>query len=194
MIAIVKYNAGNIMSVKNAVERLGYECIITDDPHEIISADKVILPGVGEAGSAMKHLRERGLDEVIRNLRQPVLGICLGLQLLCKYSEEGDTECLGVFDAVVKKLPPGDKVPHMGWNRVNQTQSSKLFEEIKDGEHFYFANSFYVPVNEQTTSTCNYGVDFAASMEKENYYGVQFHPEKSGQAGIQLIKNFVELC
>lgn len=192
MIAIVRYNAGNIRSVQNAVERLGFKCIITDNPVEIRTSDKVILPGVGEAGSAMKHLKERDLDDVIRNLKQPVLGICLGLQLLCKYSEEGDTECLGIYDTVVKKLPPGDKVPHMGWNNFS-TVSGRLLEGIKPEDDVYYVHSFCTDINADTDAEAFYIIPFSASMHKDNFWATQFHPEKSAAAGDRIMKNFLQL-
>ena len=192
MIAIVRYNAGNIRSVRNAVERAGYKCIITDDPVEIKTADKVILPGVGEAGSAMKHLKERGLDDVIRNLKQPVLGICLGLQLLCKYSEEGDTECLGIYDTIVKKLPPGDKVPHMGWNNFRSV-SGRLLEGIKPDDDVYYIHSFCTDINADTDAEAFYIIPFSAAMHKGNFWATQFHPEKSATAGDRIMKNFLQL-
>jgi len=192
MIAIVKYNAGNIRSVQNAVERLGYECTITDDPAEIRKAGKVILPGVGEASSAMKHLRERGLDEVIKNLTQPVLGICLGLQLMCTHSEEGDTEGLGIFNAAVKKLPPLGKVPHMGWNDF-RTVSGRLLEGIKPGDDVYYVHCYCAAINGFTTAEAFYLIPFSAAMEKDNFFATQFHPEKSATTGNRIMKNFLEL-
>jgi imidazole glycerol-phosphate synthase subunit HisH len=192
MIAIVKYNAGNIRSVSNAVERLGYECIITDDRDEISNAGKVILPGVGEAGSAMKHLKERGLDQVIKNLTQPVLGICLGLQLMCSHSEEGDTECLGIFDARVKKLLPPGKVPHMGWNDFISVSGS-LLKGIKTGDDVYYVHSYCTGINRYTTAGSFYIIPFSAAMEKDNFFGTQFHPEKSAVPGDIIMKNFLEL-
>jgi glutamine amidotransferase len=192
MIAIVKYNAGNIRSVQNAVERLGYKCTITDDPEEISKAEKVIMPGVGEAGSAMKHLRGLGLDQVIKNLKQPVLGICLGLQLLCNYSEEGDTECIGIFDTNVKKLPPLDKVPHMGWNNFSSLSGS-LLEGVKAGDNVYYVHSYCTAINKYTTAGTFYIIHFSAAMEKDNYFAAQFHPEKSAGPGDRIMKNFLEL-
>jgi imidazole glycerol-phosphate synthase subunit HisH len=192
MIAIVKYNAGNITSVKNAVERLGYYCIVTDDETILKQAEKVIFPGVGEASSAMTYLKEKGLDEVIKNLTQPVLGICLGQQLLCQFSEEGNTECLGIFDATVKKFEPKLKVPHMGWNTVSAVHS-ELYNKISSGEDFYFVHSYYAEISKETTAICDYIVPFSASMQKDNYYATQFHPEKSSSIGEQILLNFLQL-
>jgi len=192
MIAIVKYNAGNIRSVLNSVERLKYECTITEDPDEIRSAEKVILPGVGEAGSAMKHLKERGLDEVIKNLKQPVLGICLGLQLMCNYSEEGNTECLGIFDTIVKKLPPLDKVPHMGWNNFKSV-SGKLLQGIRPEDDVYYVHSYCTAINKYSTAEVFYIIPFSAAMEKDNFFATQFHPEKSAGAGDRIMSNFLSL-
>jgi glutamine amidotransferase len=192
MIAIVKYNAGNIRSVSNSVEKLGYDCIITDDPDEIRKAEKVILPGVGEAGSAMKHLKERGLDEVIKKLSQPVLGICLGLQLMCTRSEEGDTECLGIFDTGVKKLPPLNKVPHMGWNDFKSV-SGRLLEGIKTSDDVYYVHSYCTGINRYTTAESYYIIPFSAAMEKDNFFATQFHPEKSAEPGNIIMKNFLKL-
>ncbi|GEC79569.1 imidazole glycerol phosphate synthase subunit HisH [Flavobacterium aquatile] len=192
MIAIVKYNAGNITSVKNAVERLGYSCIVTDDEAILKQAEKVIFPGVGEASSAMKYLKEKGLDEVIKNLTQPVLGICLGQQLLCQFSEEGNTECLGIFNATVKKFEPKLKVPHMGWNTISQL-NSELYSGISADENFYFVHSFYAEISQETTAVCDYIVPFSASMQKDNFYATQFHPEKSSSVGEQLLLNFLKL-
>ncbi|MEM0542206.1 imidazole glycerol phosphate synthase subunit HisH [Flavobacterium sp. j3] len=192
MIAIVKYNAGNILSVKNAIERLGYSSIVTDDETILKLAEKVIFPGVGEASSAMKYLKEKGLDEVIKNLTQPVLGICLGQQLLCKFSEEGNTECLGVFDTTVKKFEPKLKVPHIGWNNISKL-NSELFEGIASDENFYFVHSFYAEICQETTAVCDYIVPFSASMQKDNFYATQFHPEKSSSEGERLLLNFLKL-
>lgn len=192
MIAIVKYNAGNIQSVKNAVERLGFSCVVTDDKTILKSAEKVIFPGVGEASSAMKYLKERKLDEVIKNLKQPVLGICLGQQLMCHFSEEGKTECLGIFDANVKKFQAKEKVPHMGWNNLTD-RNSDLFNGIANDVDFYFVHSFYAELSENTTSICDYIIPFSASMQKNNFYATQFHPEKSSKIGEQLLLNFLKM-
>jgi glutamine amidotransferase len=192
MIAIVKYNAGNISSVKNAVERLGYSCIVTDDKIFLQQAEKVIFPGVGEASSAMKYLKEKELDEVIKNLKQPVLGICLGQQLLCQFSEEGNTQCLGIFEASVKKFEPKLKVPHMGWNTISGL-NSELYKAISADEDFYFVHSYYAEICQETTAVCDYIIPFSASMQKDNFYATQFHPEKSSSAGEQLLLNFLKL-
>jgi len=192
MIAIVKYNAGNIISVKNAVERLGYSCIVTDDEKILKSAEKVIFPGVGEASSAMRYLKEKGLNQVIKNLTQPVLGICLGQQLLCQFSEEGNTNCLGIFRANVKKFEPKLKVPHMGWNTISNAKST-LYNRISGTEDFYFVHSYYAEISEETTAICEYIIPFSASMQKDNFYATQFHPEKSSRPGEQLLQNFLKL-
>ncbi|MEM6524300.1 MAG: imidazole glycerol phosphate synthase subunit HisH [Bacteroidota bacterium] len=191
-IAIIKYNAGNTQSVIFALNRLGIEPVLTRDFDTIKTADKVIFPGVGEAHSTMKHLKELKLDQLIPNLRQPVLGICLGQQLMCKHSEENNTECLGIFDQEVKKFIPSNrkKVPHMGWNNLLDTKGS-LMEGIEDD--VYFVHSYYVPVNEATVATTEYITPFSAAMHKHNFYAVQFHPEKSGKPGQQILQNFVEL-
>lgn len=192
MIAILKYNAGNVQSVENAIQRLGYETVVTDDVEMLKSADKVIFPGVGEASSAMAYLVERGLDKVIRELKQPVLGICLGMQLLCSFSEEGNVEGIGVFDNEVKLFPPYDIVPHMGWNDFILLEGS-LFEGINESEDFYFVHSYYATLDKNTIAVNNYILPFSAALQKDNFYAVQFHPEKSGKAGEQLLKNFLEL-
>ena len=192
MIAIVKYNAGNIQSVKNAVERLGFSCVVTDDETILKSAGKVIFPGVGEASSAMNYLSERKLDKVIKNLTQPVLGICLGQQLLCNFSEEGSTKCLGIFDVNVKKFEAKLKVPHMGWNNL-RSRNSELFNKIGDDVDFYFVHSYYAEIAENTTSICDYSIPFSASMQKDNFYATQFHPEKSSKVGEQVLLNFLQL-
>ena len=192
MIAIIKYNAGNIQSVKNAVERLGFSCIVTDDEQELKSAEKVIFPGVGEASSAMKYLKERKLDEIIKNLKQPVLGICLGQQLLCNFSEEGSTKCLGIFDVNVRKFEAKEKVPHMGWNNLSN-RNSDLFKGIPVDADFYFVHSYYAEVGENTTSICDYINLLSATMQKDNFFATQFHPEKSSKIGEQLLLNFLQL-
>ncbi|MEC4117442.1 imidazole glycerol phosphate synthase subunit HisH [Myroides phaeus] len=192
MIAILKYNAGNIQSVENAVQRLGYQTIVTDDINELNAADKVIFPGVGEASSAMAYLKERQLDEVIKQLKQPVLGICLGMQLLCQFTEEGNTQGIGVFDNKVRLFPSTDIVPHMGWNDCNTLQGL-LFQGIQEGADFYFVHSYCAEVNENTIATTNYILPFSAALQKDNFYAVQFHPEKSATIGNQLLKNFLKL-
>jgi imidazole glycerol-phosphate synthase subunit HisH len=192
MIAILKYNAGNIKSVKNALTRLGYKSIITDDPHDLKQADKVILPGVGEAGSAMQYLSERGLDKLLLSLEQPVLGICLGLQLMCRHSEEGDTRCLGIFDTAVKLFPPVDKIPHMGWNNF-LTVKGALFNGISLSDDVYYVHSYYSEISSCTSATCDYIVPFSTAMQKDNFFATQFHPEKSALIGEKILKNFLEL-
>jgi glutamine amidotransferase len=192
MIAIVKYNAGNIKSVQNSLNRLGYKSIITDNPDELKSADKVIFPGVGEAGSAIQYLRERGLDQTIVSLSQPVLGICLGLQLMCRHSEERDTKCLGIFDADVKLFPPVDKIPHMGWNNC-LTLKGDLFKGISVNDDLYYVHSYYAEISSCTLATCDYILPFSAAMQKGNFYATQFHPEKSAEKGEKILKNFLEL-
>lgn len=192
MIAIVKYNAGNIRSVKNALDRIGVDSILTDDPEQLRSAEKVIFPGVGEAKSAMNYLKERKLDELLISLKQPFLGICLGMQLMCSYSEERDTDCLGIFDEKVKKFPPKGLVPHMGWNNFNIVEGP-LFEGISTVENMYFVHSYYVEVGNDTIGETDYLIPFTSAMHKDNFYGVQFHPEKSADSGKKLIENFLKL-
>ena len=192
MIAIIRYNAGNIKSVQNAVKRLGYESIITDDPLDLKKAEKVIFPGVGEAGSAMQYLRERGLDNTIKSLVQPVLGICLGLQLMCRFSEEADTQCLGIFDTDVRLFPPVDKIPHMGWNNF-LTLRGELFKNISPDDDVYYVHSYYAEISSCTSATCDYILPFSASMTRDNFYATQFHPEKSAAVGEKILRNFLEL-
>lgn len=192
MIAIIKYNAGNISSVRNALARLGYESVLTDNENEILSAEKVIFPGVGEASSAMKYLIERELDKTILSVKKPILGICLGLQLMCESSEEGNTKCLSIFNASVKKFPATEKVPHMGWNNFSDVKGS-LFEGINPDNDVYYVHSYYAEICQQTIATCNYIQPFSAAMQKSNFYATQFHPEKSADIGAQLLKNFLSL-
>ena len=198
-IAIVKYNAGNIYSVVNALKRLGIDPLLTDNPEELRRADKVLFPGQGEARGAMDYLRQRGLDQVIRQLTQPVLGICIGQQLLCRHSEEGDTDCIGVFDSPVLRFRPhshADKVPAMGWNRIGQLKS-KLMEGLTaaDGTdpYVYFVHSYYVPLCEHTIATADYILPYSAALNKDNVYATQFHPEKSGDTGERILENFIKL-
>lgn len=191
-IVIIKYNAGNIRSVDFALQRMGVHAEITDDHKLIRAADKVIFPGVGEAATTMKYLSEHGLDILLKELQQPVLGICLGQQLMCRVSGEGDTQCIGIFDQPVLKFPPEEKVPHMGWNRLLQP-SGDLFRGVSEGEYVYFVHSYYVPVCSDTAAVCNYIRDFSASMQKDNFYATQFHPEKSGVTGQKILENFISL-
>ncbi|KAB6140338.1 imidazole glycerol phosphate synthase subunit HisH [Bacteroides xylanisolvens] len=194
-VAVVKYNAGNIRSVDYALKRLGVEAVITADKEELQSADKVIFPGVGEAETTMNHLKATGLDKLIKNLRQPVFGICLGMQLMCRYSEEGEVDCLNIFDVDVKRFVPQkheDKVPHMGWNTIGKT-NSKLFEGFTEEEFVYFVHSFYVPVCDFTAATTDYIHPFSAALHKDNFYATQFHPEKSGKTGEKILTNFLNL-
>jgi imidazole glycerol-phosphate synthase subunit HisH len=192
MIALIDYNGGNTLSVQNALNRLGYKSIVTANIEEIQKADKVIFPGVGEASSAMKSLEDKGINECLQSLIQPVLGICLGMQLMCKSSEEGNTKGLGIFNTEVKRFPNSLKVPHMGWNSLEQVDSL-LCKGIEPNEDFYFVHSYYAEQNEKSTGLCNYILPFAAILEKDNFYGVQFHPEKSGKAGAQVLQNFLKL-
>jgi glutamine amidotransferase len=197
-IVIIKYNAGNIESVNNALNRLGVDAEITADHNKIKSAGKVIFPGVGEASTTMNYLRKHGLDELIISLRQPVLGICLGLQLMCSHSEEGDTKCLGIFDEPVKRFipKPGEeyvtKVPHMGWNALTEVKGD-LFPEKMKGEYVYFVHSYYAGLGEHTAAITDYIVPFSAALQKDNFYATQFHPEKSGKVGAAILKNFLEI-
>jgi glutamine amidotransferase len=197
-VAIIKYNAGNIQSVTFALERIGIHPIVTDNPDEILSADKIIFPGVGEASSAMSYLRNNNLDKLIVSLKQPTLGICLGMQLMCNHSEEGNTNCLGIFDSSVKKFDferqQKDmlKIPQIGWNTIYNL-NSKIFSTIKENEYMYFVHSYYVEKSNDMIATTNYGIEYSSALQKNNFYAVQFHPEKSSDAGQQLLKNFIEL-
>jgi glutamine amidotransferase len=193
-VAIVKYNAGNIYSVVNALRRMGIEPTLTDDPELLSKANRVLFPGQGEARGAMEYLKARRLDEVIRDLKQPVFGICVGQQLLCSHSEEGDVDCIGIFDAEVKRFKPErheDKVPCMGWNKLYDTKSP-LMDGIEGG-YVYFVHSYYVPLCADTIATADYILPYSASMHKNNFYACQFHPEKSGRTGERIIRNFLEL-
>ncbi len=196
-VAIVKYNAGNIYSVVHALKRLGVEPILTDDASELRSADKVLFPGQGEASQAMGYLRAHGLDNVIRSLTQPVLGICIGQQLLCRHSEEGDTDCLGIFPVDVLRFRPQrheDKVPHMGWNELKiENVGNGLFRGLQDRDYVYFVHSYYVPLCAETIATTDYILPFSAALHKDNFYSTQFHPEKSGAVGEQILRNFLNL-
>jgi glutamine amidotransferase len=193
---IIKYNAGNIRSVLFALERLGVEGVVTDDPEEIRGADKVIFPGVGEASTAMRYLKERKLDQLITGLQQPVLGICLGMQLMCKYSEENDTPCMGIFDVDVKKFTsPVDnllKIPQIGWNNITGLYST-MFEHVPENSYMYFVHSYYVALGADTVATTNYVINYSAALQKDNFYAVQFHPEKSATEGAKILENFLKL-
>lgn len=194
-IAVIKYNAGNIFSVECALQRIGANAIITDNKDIIMHADKVIFPGVGEASSAMQYLRENELDTLIKSLTQPVLGICIGQQLLCSHSEEGDVDCIGIFDAQVKRFISNndtDKIPHMGWNTIN-VNPNRLIPQSLDSKYVYYVHSYYVPVNEHTIATTDYIHPFSAALHKDNFYATQFHPEKSGDIGETILKSFLEL-
>jgi len=192
MISILKYNAGNAKSVYNAVNRLGYKALITDDIEILQNSDKVIFPGVGRASSAMKYLQNKGLDVLIKNLTQPVLGICLGQQLLCKSSEEGDIKCLGIFDSLVKKFPSKDIIPHMGWNVISSMKSD-IFRDMRENVDVYFVHSYYCEISNDTSSISNYIIPFSASFQKNNFYGTQFHPEKSASIGEKILANFLNI-
>ncbi len=194
-IAIIKYNAGNIRSVDYGLKRLGVNAIITADKETLLSADKIIFPGVGEAETTMRHLKREGLDTLIKELRQPVLGICLGMQVMCRYSEEGSIDCLNIFDTDVKLFKPTDayeKVPHMGWNTLDKLKTD-LFAGFSQDEYVYFVHSYYVPVSEFTAAETNYILPFSAALHKDNFYATQFHPEKSGLVGERILKNFLDL-
>lgn len=197
-VAIIKYNAGNIMSVDFALQRLGIEANVTADPDEIRSADRVIFPGVGEASTTMAYLRDHKMDQLIRDLKQPVLGICLGLQLMCSHSEEGDVKCLGIFPEKVKKFVPEPgmesilKVPHMGWNSITGLRSD-IFDETLENQYFYFVHSYYAATGVNTAAKCSYMLPFSAALQKDNFYATQFHPEKSGKVGARILENFIKM-
>lgn len=192
-VAIVKYNAGNVESVKNALNRLNIEPIISDAVETLQTADKVIFPGVGEASTAMNYLRERKLDQIIKSLAQPVLGICLGMQLLCKYSEENETDCLGVLPNNVRKFDSDElKVPQIGWNNIFNLKGT-LFNDIDENSYLYFVHGYYVESSFATTASANYGVNFSCAIEHRNFYAVQFHPEKSGKVGAKILENFLKI-
>ena len=195
-VAIIKYNAGNIYSVYCAVTRLGAEAVITDDVEEIKAADKVIFPGVGEARAAMEYLNEKGLSDVIRGLKQPVLGICIGMQLMCRHSEEGDVDCLGIFDVTVVRFNPSDKamkVPQVGWNQITDFAGCPLYKDVKEGDYVYYVHSYHVPVCDWTIAQTEYVHHYSASLHKDNFWATQFHPEKSGSVGEQIIANFLKM-
>ena len=191
-IVIINYGAGNIQSIMFAIERLGYKAVLSNNPDEIKSADKVIFPGVGEASYAMKMLQESGLNTLIPTLKQPVFGICLGMQLMCNYSEEGDTKGLGIFDVDVVKFTSKVKVPQMGWNNIYNLKSD-LFKGIAENEYMYLVHSFYAPLCAETIATTNYELEYSSALENDNFYGTQFHPEKSGDIGEKILKNFLLL-
>lgn len=192
-IAIIRYNAGNIFSVEHALRRLGANPIVTSDKELIQKADKVIFPGVGEASTTMKHLQQSGLDKIIPELKQPLLGVCLAMQVMCSHSEEGDVDCLNIFDSEVKRFVPQrheDKVPHMGWNNLRDVKKG-IFDSSLEDQFVYFVHSFYVPVNEHTAATTDYILPFSAALHKDNFYATQFHPEKSGSVGERILTNFL---
>jgi glutamine amidotransferase len=194
-IAIIQYNAGNIQSVLYALERIGAEAIVTDNKETIMAADKVIFPGVGEASTAMNYLKERNLDQVIQSLKQPLLGICLGMQLMCSFSEENNTNCLGIFNEQVKQFIPTEqslKVPQMGWNTIHHLKSD-LFKGVTEESYAYFVHGYYASVGEHTIAQTNYILDYSSALHKDNFYGVQFHPEKSASVGEQIIQNFLNI-
>ena len=190
---IIKYNAGNIQSVLYALERIGQQAVVTDDPDQIREAGKVIFPGVGEASTAMEYLKGRGLDRLLKDLKQPVLGICLGMQLMCSYSEENDTDCLGIFEEKVKKFSGGEglKVPQIGWNNIYDLKTP-LFDGLKENSFCYFVHGYYADLGRHTIATTHYGLPYSSGLHRGNFYGVQFHPEKSAAVGEQILKNFLE--
>lgn len=191
-VVIIKYNAGNVQSLEFALNRLGIDPTVTDDHEEIQQADKIIFPGQGEARSAMNYLKDKKLDRVLTQLRQPVLGICLGMQLMCSHTEENDTACLGIMDAKVKRFEGSFKIPHMGWNNITQL-SGVLFAEIKEQDYLYFVHSYYVNICEQTMAQAKYGNNFSVALQKNNFYAIQPHPEKSADCGIQILDNFLKI-
>ena len=191
-IAIVKYNAGNVCSITNALNRLGIDPVITDNAEYLSTADKIIFPGVGEASSAMQYLKAHHLDNLIRDLKQPILGICLGMQLLCRFSEENNTNCLGIFDLNVKKFSSPMKIPQIGWNSIDNL-SSELFKGIDNDEYVYFVHSYYAEIGKNTIATTDYGITYSSALHKNNFYATQFHPEKSGIVGAKIIENFINL-
>jgi len=197
-VAVVNMGAGNVRSVLNALSRLGCECILTDEVDKIVGAERIILPGQGEAANVMRHLREHRLDEMICSLRQPVLGICIGMQLLCSHSEEGDTDCIGIFeDTEVCRFRPSrheDKVPQMGWNQIGLARREEpLFRDVRDGDFVYFVHSYYVPICPYTIAVTDYTLSYSAALRKGNFFATQFHPEKSGRVGERILKNFLEV-
>lgn len=192
MIAIIKYNAGNVTSVQNALDRLGRTSIVTDDASTILKADRVIFPGVGEASTAMQHLKDKQIDKIITQIKNPFLGICLGLQLMCEYSEEGNTEGLGIFEAKVTRFPPDKKVPHMGWNNMHAI-TGPLLQGVNQTDDQYYVHSYYAETCTNTTGVCDYIIPFSAVMQKDNFYATQFHPEKSASVGDKILQNFLNL-
>ena len=192
-IVIIKYNAGNVQSMLYALERLGVNPSLSDDPERIKVAEKVIFPGVGEASTTMEYLRQRQLDQLIPSLKQPTLGVCLGMQLMCKHSEEGDTDCLGIFDNEIRKFPAGElKVPHMGWN-ILKTKESPLWNDLPADPYVYFVHSFFAETSPESIADTDYGLNFSAALHKDNFHAVQFHPEKSGEIGAKILENFLNL-
>ena len=191
-VAIIKYNAGNVQSLTFALNRLGISPVLTDSPEELLSADKVIFPGVGEASTAMNYLTQNQLDVVIKDIKQPFLGVCLGLQLMCKHTEENDTDCLGIFDLEVKKFDPTEKVPHMGWNTITNLKGP-LFHDVADASYLYFVHSYYAVMDETTIASCGYANPFSAALHRDNFYAVQAHPEKSSATGQKILENFLQL-
>jgi glutamine amidotransferase len=191
-IVIIKYNAGNVQSVDYALKRLNVNAILTDDKDEILSADKIIFPGVGAAAPAMAYLKDKNLVTLIKNIKQPFFGVCLGMQLLCNHSEEGDTKCLGIFNQSVKKFTGKEKIPQMGWNNIYDLKSP-LFKNVEENAYMYFVHSYYVELSDATIAKTNYTVEYSAALQKDNFYAVQFHPEKSSESGEKILKNFIEL-